>query len=159
MNAPRRGCSGLLFLSLLVPASSPMFAQATDDLELVPDPVERIISERDLARERFEASQADVKDLARRRLEAIREAYLARFEEYRAGRGTLDSLREAQQFVARARQPLSIKADVNREALEGLWRSSWHTENLARFRYESGQVKAADYYQTVYFRLDAEVKL
>ncbi len=163
MTALRLGSSALLSLALLMAASVPNFALAADELELREPPpedsIERITTERDLARARFEVSQADVNDLARRRLEAIRTTYGARFEEYRAGRGTLDSLRDVQQFVAHARQPLIIKTDVNREALEGLWRSVWHTEKLVHLKYASGQVKAADYYETLYFLLDAEVNL
>jgi hypothetical protein len=160
MNAPRPGWSGLLLLALLAFACVPVVVQADGPLDdIMEDPFERIITERDLAAHRFEASRADVKELARKRIEVLQQAHLARMEEYAAGRGTLDAFLEVQQRLAAARQPLVRKANVNREALEDLWRSAWFAESLSRLRYEAGQVRAADYLHARYARLDAEVKL
>ena len=159
MSMLRPAWYGLFVLALLVSASAPRVAVATDELEFVPHPEEQISMERDMARARFEVSQADVKDLARRRLEAIRNAYRARHMDYLAGRGTYDSLLELLNLDILARQPLRTKADLNRDALEKLWRFHWQSETIVRQRYQSNQVKAADYYQTVYLLLDAEVNL
>jgi hypothetical protein len=144
----------LCLLVLLASVSVQAPSRATEELS-----EDRITEERDLAEARFEARQADVKDLARQRETAIREAHEARMDEYRAGRGTLDLLLEVQRDLAKARQPLRPLTGVNRNAVEDLWRSAWEAETLARFRYEAGQCKAADYFHTRYHRLDAEVQL
>src|SRR5262249_62192462 len=54
------------------------------------------LEERDLAQDRFELSQASVKDLARKREQAAREQVQARRQEFLAGRGTLVILVQAE---------------------------------------------------------------
>jgi hypothetical protein len=152
MNVPPLVWSVLLVLSLLAGAPAAALAQNLGDPL---DPLE----ERDMARARFEASQVSVKDLVRQRIEAIRECSLARLQEYNAGRGTLDTVLEMKTLLGRARQPLPAKIEGNREAHEQLWRVTWQVENLTRARYENNRVTAADYYHSVYERLDAELKL
>jgi hypothetical protein len=117
------------------------------------------LAERDLARDRFEASQAPVKDLARRRLEAIRQSFQARYNEFLAGRGTLDLLLEVQALLAAAQQRPSKPAGINRQALEEKWRFSWVAYQLSRGGYETGRVRAVDYYYSHFNLLDVEVQL
>src|SRR5262249_8792520 len=53
---------------------------------------EDLLGVRDLARARFEASEATPETVAREQLKAAREVMLARFQEFRAGRGTVRRL-------------------------------------------------------------------
>jgi hypothetical protein len=125
----------------------------------LPDEEPGILEERELARDRFEVSQASLEDLARRRVEAARLHYQARYQEYLVGRGTLDSLLGAERELARARQPRALPAAVNRQVLEERWRSAWMADRLSRSGYEAGRVKAADHYQALGNRLAVEMHL
>jgi hypothetical protein len=136
----------------------PLHAQARPAV-FPEEPKEGILWERDLARARFEASQASVKDLARRRLEVARNAYQERLQEFREGRGTLDILLRLQVKLTRAQKPLVKPATVNRQALEEHWRFAFEVYKLNRLKYEASRATAADYYESLYIRLDAEIQL
>ena len=115
------------------------------------------LEERDLARDRYEVSQASVKNLARRRLEAARRVYQERYREFLQGRGPLDILLEIQSLVTRAQQPPVKPRISNRQALEEKWRAAWMAYQLAEGGYEAGRVSEAGYWQSLHALLDVEV--
>lgn len=141
-----------LLLSLMAGARAEPFDE-TDDQE--PD----VTTERDLARARFEASTANVKDLDQSRLEAARMALAARTQEFLAGRCTLDVLSDAQARLAAARQALPPAGADRSVALESLWRSRWLAYDLTKAKYEAGRVSTGDYYDSLYLLRDVEIKL
>jgi hypothetical protein len=113
------------------------------------------------AKAQFEAGQTDLRDLARRRRDAMRTSLQVRYEKYRAGAqdATLDLLLEA------ARQMLDAElADyddpVERlEAVQRYWELTREAEKIVAAKYRVGRVSLADYAQAQRQRLDAEIRM
>jgi hypothetical protein len=85
------------------------------------DELEGVVADRTRAQARFEVSRAKIEELARQREEAAEMAYLAREQEFLAGRGTLQGLLEGRRLLAVARSPLPKAVSTPRPALEDLW--------------------------------------
>jgi hypothetical protein len=113
------------------------------------------------AKAQFQAGQADLRDLARRRRDAIRSSLRVRYEKYLAGAqdATLDLLLEA------ARQMLDTElADHDDpaerlEAVQQYWEVTREAEKIAGAKYRGRRVSLADYAQAQSQRLDAEIRM
>lgn len=114
---------------------------------------------RDLARARFQASQADAGKLKQVKRDAAQIAFDFRYAECNAGRGTLDFLTETAVQLLEAQLALATTAGERFAALEKYWARMIEYEELNRSRYEAGRVDAKDYWGIRYYRLDAEVQL
>lgn len=116
-----------------------------------------LVGDRDLARDRFDAEQADVNELLRKRREAAKLVVEVRTAEFFAGRGTLDVLQQAQEKL-KAADALAAPA-VSRPALETQWRAAWAVYRLNKEKYEAGRATAADYHAAEQRLRDVEVQL
>jgi hypothetical protein len=98
-----------------------------------------------------------VPDLARQRLQAAREQENARAQEYLAGRGTLDILLQAARQVLEAELALCDRPVDRAAAWERYWTRAKIFELVNEERWKRGRLSLADYMQSRYIRLDAEI--
>jgi hypothetical protein len=145
----------LVVLTFLNPAASPGQAPVmwNDDWSFDP------LLSKELARDRFEVSRADPRQLARARVEAARMALAAREEEFRAGRITVDVLIDAARQVAEAELAVVAKPADRLAVLERHWRLARLADLLTAAKYRAGTVGPGDYAQVRYILLGAEIRL
>jgi len=117
------------------------------------------LESKEFARAKFIASTADPKDLAEARLEAGQLAYVGRYYEFLAGRGTLDVMLETSQTWLQ--DELALSADNNQRiaALEREWESSWVTDRVDEARYKAGRIAIQDFLQSRYNLLLGQIRL
>jgi len=117
------------------------------------------LESKEFARAKFEASLADPKVLAEPKLEAGQFAYIGRYYEFLAGRGTLDVMLKTSQ--AWLQDELALSADNNQRiaALEREWESAWMTDWANDVRYQAGRILIQDLLQSRYNRLLAQIRL
>ena len=117
------------------------------------------LESKEFARAKLEASLADPKVLAEPKLEAGQFAYIGRYYEFLAGRGTLDVMLKASQ--AWLQDELALSADNNQRiaALEREWESAWMTDWANDVRYQAGRIPIQDLLQSRYNRLLAQIRL
>jgi RNA polymerase sigma factor (sigma-70 family) len=109
----------------------------------------------------LEAANVDqkMKSLLGDRVDAAKREVKARWQEYCAGRGTLDIL------VGSSRRLLAAELDLstNKADRVGAWETHWQRMRDASVinsaRYASGRIAVQDFLQTEYYRLDAEIGL
>jgi hypothetical protein len=111
---------------------------------------------RTLARLRFEATESDVRQLTRARLEPLRSAYEAREREFICGRGTLEFDIEAARRYVRAEFALAEREASRRDVLERHWRRLYQIDMTVNARYEAGRIPVQDRELARYCRLEAE---
>src|SRR5262249_8535108 len=78
--------------------------------------------------------------------------------EYAAGRGTLSNLLEAGGRLADAEADLADNPEGRAAALEAHWAQAWQIEGIGAARLAAGRVPLADYLESRYVRLGAEVR-
>jgi hypothetical protein len=125
---------------------------------LVPDPL-RLTKE--IAKRQFEASRTTVHDLALARRETARACQQDRLERHRAGAPdvTLDLRLEASRRLLEAELAVLDDPAERLAAHERYWELTRIAEDTVRALYEIGRVGLADFMQTRYDRLDAELRL
>jgi hypothetical protein len=123
------------------------------------DPERGPFFSRDLAKAKFAVSQARLADLASAQLDAARGEFLARRQEYLAGRGTLDLLLGNADRLLEAKWAVDTTPAGRAAALEDYWQLTWEADQLTSNGYDRGRVFAADYFQARYRRLDTELRL
>jgi hypothetical protein len=117
-----------------------------------------------LAKAQFEAGQADLRDLARARRDAIRTSLWVRSEKYQGSRDATLEL-ELELELEAARQLLEAELALHDDPAERLetfqryWEYARQTENTMAAKYEVGRVGLADYAQARFARLDAEIRM
>jgi hypothetical protein len=116
---------------------------------------------KELARAQFEASQTSLRDLALARREAIRVQLQVRMDKYRAGAqdATLDLLLKAAKQNLDAELAVALARPERVAAHERLVEWTQLVEDIVRRKYEVGRVSRADYAQSQYECLDAEIRL
>jgi hypothetical protein len=112
---------------------------------------------RQLARVKREALRADPRELARERLAAARGAYRERWEEFLAGRGTLDILLDESQRVLTSELAMGAKPAERAAAWERQWTRLRRIEAINEERFKAGRVAVADMMESRCLRLDAEI--
>jgi hypothetical protein len=112
-----------------------------------------------LAKAEFEASQADVRELARARLGTAEVIIRSRVLEFLAGRGTLDIMLE--DGLRWLRAELAVRDDPadRLAAYERHWELVFLIDEVQQDRYEASRIPIQDRQQARYFRLQAELWL
>jgi RNA polymerase sigma factor (sigma-70 family) len=83
----------------------------------------------------------------------------AQWQEFFAGRGTLDLLEEASQRLLEAERALSDKKADQVAAFDNHWRRMQVLEQLNQARFDAGRVAVADLSETKFYRIQAEIWL
>jgi hypothetical protein len=115
--------------------------------------------EKGLAKARFRASEADIRDLLRQRYEAALVTWGSRAKEFLAGRGTLDFLHEAALSLVEAELELDGSPADRLAALERYWEFTKLGEEINRQRFEDGRIAVQDLFESKYQRIVAEIRL
>jgi hypothetical protein len=145
---------------LAVSAAHPVAAQQPPlpESELV-TPTPDLLGAKELAKAKFAAVHANVRDLFRELREAARDDLLARFQEYVAGRGTRDVLLEAMTLVRDAARAADDSPAARLAAAEAYWAQAWEADTINEWKFRAARLSLSDYAQTRYLRLDAEIAL
>jgi hypothetical protein len=114
--------------------------------------------EQEMARDKREALRADPADLVRQRLEVAKDGYRARFEEFLAGRGTLDLFTDWAPRFLEAELAVRDKTEDQLTAYETYWAQTEHLDLMNVARFAAARIPPADYLEGKYARLDAEVR-
>jgi hypothetical protein len=101
----------------------------------------------------------DLRKLLKERYNAAVDMGRARFQEYVAGRGTLDILLEAGRYVLRAEVELNDKPADQVRVREKYLELTKEIEKINNARFQAGQLSLADKEQAHYVRVDAEIQL
>src|SRR5207237_10486747 len=112
-----------------------------------------------LARFKHALRQSDPRQLARAKLDVARAEAEPRFQEFLAGRGTLDILLGAAQRWLDSELALCERDADRVAALARHWQLVWTIETVNRARYEAVRIPLQDLAQTQYARLEAELNL
>ncbi len=100
-----------------------------------------------------------LKTLLKDRLEAIRTATQARWQDFLAGRGMLELLFRASAQLRDAELEMSPKRADQIAALEAHWKRMKKSEEINKNRFDSGRIPVQEYEHSRYHRLDAEIQL
>jgi RNA polymerase sigma factor (sigma-70 family) len=106
-----------------------------------------------------DADRGRLGDLLKEQLEAARTMTLGRWEEFLAGRGTLDILLEASHHLLQAELDLASKRSDRLTILEAHWQRLKDIETVNEARFQAGRVPIADFAQTRFNRARAELWL
>jgi len=98
-------------------------------------------------------------DLLTRRFEAAKSELEARSQEFLAGRGTLDILIQASLRTLQAELELKRKPAEQVTALEAHRDRMKEIFDVNDTKHKAGRVSIADYKQSEYYHLDAEIKV
>jgi hypothetical protein len=112
---------------------------------------------RDFAEAKRAAERADVRDLLREKRSAARQAFRCRWEEFAAGRGTLDLVEEQARRVLDAELALDDRPAARAAAWQRYWAWTWLVETVDEARFEAGRVPVRDLMASRYLRLDAAI--
>jgi hypothetical protein len=149
----------LLCLALLEGTAVAQAPFPTDVSPVKDDPGALMTLSKGWAKAKFEASQARPQGLAQARLDAAREWFQSRMQEYLAGRGALDISLEASRAVAESESAVNDSPAGRAAALAHAWAFAWAADRLTAAGYEAVRVKAADYQAGRYARLLADSRL
>jgi hypothetical protein len=114
---------------------------------------------KELAKAKRAASQIDVDQNKRKKLEFLEWAFGSRFREFLAGRGTLDILQEVSRLWLGAELDLATDQTARIAALERHWEATRVIEYVNNNRHDAGRIPIQDYQQSVAARIDAEKHL
>jgi len=114
---------------------------------------------KELAKEKFQATQSSDQELIQGMLAATREQEAARSKEFHAGRGTLDFLLESTVRLAHARLLASNDPDDRLASYENLWITCREIERVNLLRFQDGRIPTQDYAVSRYYRREAELML
>jgi hypothetical protein len=103
------------------------------------------------------ATQEKVRKLQMERRDALKTAVDARQQEYEAGRGTQERLLTGSNLLLKVELDLATTAEQRIAAHAALLKNMRKLEELAKARYEAGQLMAADYREAQAARLEAEI--
>lgn len=90
---------------------------------------------------------------------AAREEMDARWQEFLAGRGTLDIMLGASLRLLEAERELSDKKADQVTALENHWRRMREMEKVDQAQFQAGRLAEADWAQSRFYRIQAELWL
>jgi hypothetical protein len=114
---------------------------------------------KELAKARFEASQASTVDVARARTEALRAAFEDRYQHFLADMGgALGDLLRSFAQLEKAEVEAAASPAGRLAVLEASWQLICQVADLVRAEYEAGRVKATDYLELQRQRLAAEIR-
>jgi hypothetical protein len=113
---------------------------------------------KDFAKAKFEATYASLRDLNRAKVEAARGAWQGR-ERQLLERVDLSSMIEASLRLLAAKRDETDNQAIKLEAIEGHWTRMKLCETAAEDLFRREPAWAAAYFQTSYFRFDAEGQL
>jgi len=100
-----------------------------------------------------------LKRLLMERQEAVRNEADARWQDFLAGRGTLDIMLGACGRLRDAELEMSPKRADQIAALDAQWKRMQKVEAINKDRYDSGRIAIQEYEQSRYHRLNAEIQL
>jgi hypothetical protein len=154
----------LLLAGLLVIASgASLRGQGPKLPQLPPEPPPSLspgsLDAKELARAKFEASRANPGQLAQARLEAAQDCYLARFEQFRAGKVTCDFVVASLRQVVESKYAVSTSQADRAAAVEEWWRHAFGAEHVNQLQYDAGRVSIIELASARLERLDAELEL
>jgi hypothetical protein len=98
-------------------------------------------------------------DLLKEQLEAAQTMTKARWEEFLAGRGTLDILLEASHHLLQAELDMASKQSDRLAILEAHWQLLKDIETVNEAQFRAGRIPIADFAQTRFNRARAELWL
>jgi RNA polymerase sigma factor (sigma-70 family) len=141
------------------PPPAPPAAAREDPPEVPPKDVPAMDATR--VKELLDAMKASdkLKALLKEQHEQALTCYTSRWEEFLAGRGTLDIMLQASRLLLEAEQALSDKKADQVTALENHWRRMKVTEDVNQARFDAGRLPISDLAQTKFYRLQAEIAL
>jgi len=141
-------------------------AQRTMQATHVPLPLSRsrrpevdttgLLFSKQLARDKFEASRADPKELARARLHPAECSAQSRLANLMAGRGTLEFTLQAWWRLLQTRLAVLDKEADRRAALEYYWQATTEIDDIDQARYVAGRINLQDCMRAREARLAAE---
>jgi hypothetical protein len=118
-----------------------------------------LLRAREAARALFEAGRSPLRDLLAERLAAARAELRQRLQEYEAGRGTFDILRDAARRRLEAECAVFADPAGRVAAHERYWEVARTWEDITAARYRAARVGLTDLMEARYDRLDAEIRL
>jgi hypothetical protein len=121
--------------------------------------LEAALEDKELARAEFEAGQAGARDLARARLDAARTWLQTRFQQYLAGRATLDMVEKAAAAMRDAELALATGPADRQAARERYWVVAHAMDVIVMAQYQAGRASLADWAVSHGARLEAEARL
>jgi hypothetical protein len=103
------------------------------------------------------ATQEKIHKLQLERRDALKKAVEFRWDEYEAGRGTLEILLNGSKLLLKAELDLANTTQQRIAAHAALLELATKVEKITKARYEAGQVKEADHQEARAARLEAEI--
>ena len=101
----------------------------------------------------------EVRKLLKERRDVLSTAALARSQEFKAGRGTLEPLLRSHRELLKAELELATKPAERVAAHEEHFNAMRKHEEMTKKAYDAGRMGAADYYEMRAARLEAEIEL
>jgi hypothetical protein len=119
------------------------------------------LSWKELAQAHFQATRAEIGNLARSRLAAAELGLEAQFKQFAAGRQgvTAEFLFSWAQRMSEAKLSFPLKREERIAALEQLWQQAFECERIGKSKYKAGKDDITVYAPALYFRLAAEIRL
>jgi hypothetical protein len=115
---------------------------------------------RQLAQAKLRAANKPITELLKAKRNATRIQFTERFQEFLAGRGTLDFLLESVvSFLDAERAVASHSPAAQTTYYEAYWLYTRETKRINKARYEAGRIPIQDYMFSRYFLLDAQIGL
>jgi len=124
----------------------------TEDADWGHEEIERV------TKDFFATTRADADQLARDKLATAEGVVRGRYQEFLAGRGTLDSLCKWSRRLADSELAVHDKPDERAADLRSYWRLARAVEDVIAREYEGGRRSPMDYAQARLLRLDAEIR-
>lgn len=115
--------------------------------------------DKELARARLAATRSNPADLQSRKLEAIREEWEARQQQFLAGQGTLFSLEEATANLRDTELATCTTEAERKRVLEHNFDRWWCIERTCKDRFEAGRLPGKNYFEPRCLRIEAEITL
>jgi outer membrane protein TolC len=103
------------------------------------------------------ATQEKIHKLHLERRDALKRAVECRWDEYKAGRGTLENLLNGSRLLLKAELDLANTKEQRIAAHAALLELARKVEKVSKERYEAGRVTEADHQDTWAARLEAEI--
>jgi hypothetical protein len=113
-----------------------------------------------LAQAKLRATNTPIMELLKAKRNAARTQFTERFQEFLAGRGTLDFLLESVvSFLDAERAVAGDSPAAQSTYYEAYWLYTREMERINKARFDAGRIPIQDYMQCRYFLLDAQIGL
>jgi hypothetical protein len=112
-----------------------------------------------IAKAKFDAEHADVRQLKQTRLDVAKKGFDAQEQEFLAGRGTLELAMSWSERLLIAQLAVLEKPAERKAARERHWTRLRTIEEAMKQRFDAGRVTLQDYLSAKYNRLGAEIEM